>query len=120
MRPIAALLLLALLLPQALFAQSQPASSQSQVSAEPAVTQYSLPPDKLVKATALYHTRIFLTVVGGLWSFIVLVMIVLGKVGGRFRNWAERLSRFRFLQSWAFVPLLILTLSVLDLPLEAY
>lgn len=102
------------------FGYSQPASSQPAVSAEPTVTHYSLPPEKLAQAKALYTTSNVLMVVGMVWSFLVLLAILGWRVGPRYRNWAEAVSRIRFVQALIYVPLLLLTLAVLQLPLDMY
>lgn len=120
MRAASILLFLTLLLSSNGFGQTQPASSQPGVSAEPTVTQYSLPPEKLAQAKALYTTSNVLMVVGMAWSFLVLLAILGLRIGPRYRNWAEAVSRFCFVQAWIYVPLLLLTLAVLQLPLDMY
>ena len=52
---------------------------------------------------------------------MLLLLAVLGfRLASRFRDLAESVSRVRFLQAFIFVPLLITTLAVLELPLSAY
>jgi STE24 endopeptidase len=41
-------------------------------------------------------------------------------VAARYRDWAESVSRWRFVQAMVFVPLLLITISLLGLPLRAY
>jgi STE24 endopeptidase len=120
MRAASILLFLILFLPISGFGQTPPDSSQPAVSAEPTVTHYSLPPEKLAKAKALYTTSNVLMIAGMVWSFLVLLAILGWKIGPRYRNWAESVSRFRFVQAWIYVPLLLLTLAVLQLPLDMY
>lgn len=122
MRTTTILLAFALLLSPIVVAQTQPSTphTQNEVSAGPAITQYSLTPDKLAKAKALYTTRIVLEVVGTIWGFVVLIAFLYWRVGPRFRTVAETITRRRFLQAWIYVPLLLLALSVLNLPLEIY
>src|SRR4051794_23434068 len=78
---------------------SSPAAS-SQASAEPPVTHYSLPPDKLAKARTLYTTQVVLLIVETIYGFLVLLFLLRTRVGETFRNWAESVSRFRFVQAF--------------------
>jgi Zn-dependent protease with chaperone function len=99
-----------------------PAPQADQVMAAPAkpTTEYTLPPDKLAKATALYSLRSKLWVVDTVWSFVILLGILYLGIGARFRDWAERVSKYSFPQAMIFVPLLLLTTSILGWPLDAY
>lgn len=87
--------------------------------AEP-VTTYTLPPDTLQKAEALYRTRIAMLVVGSIYGFAMLVGILFWRVAPRFRDLAERVSQRRFVQALIFAPLFLLTMDVLGLPLGMY
>jgi Zn-dependent protease with chaperone function len=120
MRILATIALLALFLHPLLFAQTQSNSLQAQTSAEPVITHYSLTPDKLAQAKALYTTSNVLMVVGLVWGLLVLLGFLVWKIGPRYRNFSERVSRFRFVQAWVFVPLLLLTIAVFNLPLDMY
>jgi Zn-dependent protease with chaperone function len=99
--------------------QQEPAVSASQKSSAPA-TAYTLPPDKLAKAKALYDLHGKLNILGTIWSFVVLLALLYWGVAARYRNWAESTSRWSFVQALIAVPLLLLTLDLLDLPLEIY
>ncbi|HEY6271685.1 MAG TPA: M48 family metallopeptidase [Terriglobales bacterium] len=99
---------------------SSPAPSASETLATGPTTTYTLPPDKLEKAKALYHLHGWLAVIGTVWSLVVLLGILYLGVMARYRDWGERFSRYSFLQAWLVVPLLLLTLTVLDLPLNAF
>jgi STE24 endopeptidase len=120
MRILATIAVFALALHSIVFAQTESNSLQAQASAEPVITHYSLPPDKLEQAKALYTTSNVLMVVGLVWGLLVLAGFLVWKVGPRYRNLTERISRFRFVQAWIFVPLLLLTIAVLNLPLDMY
>ena len=84
------------------------------------ITEYRLPPDKLEKAAALYTTALRLFFVGTFYGIAVLVGVLWLRVSARFRDLAERASRYRFVQALIFVPLLTLTTDVLELPLGIY
>ena len=87
-------------------------------AADPAT--YTLPPETLKKAEALYRTQIAMLVVGTVYSFGLLWLMLARRVAPRFRDLAERVSSRRFVQVLVFAPLFLLTLDVLQLPLSLY
>jgi len=91
-----------------------PAAPQTQT------TQYTLPPDKLAKAKALYDLRGKLRIIDTLFSLLVLLALLYFGVAAKYRDVAEQGSKYRFVQALIFVPLLMLTLTALGLPLDAY
>jgi STE24 endopeptidase len=99
-------------------ASPAPAAAQSAPATE--TTEYKLPPDKLAKATALYKLRGKLRIFETVYSLLVLLAILALGVSARYRDWAERVSSKRFVQALVFIPLLMLTITVLGLPLDAY
>jgi STE24 endopeptidase len=99
-------------------ASPAPAAAQSTPATE--TTEYKLPPDKLAKAKALYELRGKLRIIDTVYSLIVLLAILSLGIAAWYRDWAERVSKYRFVQALIFVPLLMLTLTVLGLPLDAY
>ena len=90
------------------------------------ITHYTLPPDKLAKAQALYRTRVIMFVVGSAYGLGVLVLIIALRLGSRVRDRAERFTercgwqRASFAQAAIVVPLLVLSIDVLSLPLGVY
>ena len=121
MSPSASLLAAALLAP-ALFAQPSPIpqSTPSAASASPTQSTYTLSPEKREKAIAYSRARYALHFAAFVWGVLVLAGIVALRLGPRFRDRAESLSRRRFGQAAVFVPLLFVTQSVLMLPIYAY
>jgi STE24 endopeptidase len=99
-------------------ASATPAAIQSALASQ--TTQYTLPPDKLAKSKALYELRGKLRIIDTAYSLIVLLAILSLGVAAKYRDWAERVSKHRFVQALIFVPLFIFTLTVLGLPLDAY
>ncbi|HYL93170.1 MAG TPA: M48 family metalloprotease, partial [Alphaproteobacteria bacterium] len=81
---------------------------------------YTLPPDKLEKARALYILDGKLIVISSVYSFIVLLALLSFGIVARYRNWAEKASSKRFVQALIVVPLLLLTLDILHLPFRIY
>jgi STE24 endopeptidase len=84
------------------------------------VTEYSLPPDKLAKAEALYKTRTILYLVDMVFGIAVLWVLLKLRVAPVFRDLAERASSNPFMQALIFVPLLILLVAAVSMPIEVY
>jgi Zn-dependent protease with chaperone function len=84
------------------------------------VTEYSLPPDKLAKAKALYETQTVLYLVDLVFGIVVLWVLLKLRLAPVFRDLAERVSKNRFVQAFVFVPLLILLIAVIGLPIDTY
>jgi len=84
------------------------------------VKSYSLPPEKYEKAISYSRTQYRLHFIGTAYSLLILLFILSRRIAPVFRDWAERLSRRRFLQALVFVPLLLLVLDIFKLPLDIY
>lgn len=110
-------LFLSVLFPPAAPAQDTPTAVQPPTTA---ITHYTLPPDKLEKAHALYTVRTTLHF-GEIIYGIVLLLIILGiKLGPRLRDLAERVTHSRFGQAFIFVPLLTIVIDLCTLPFGIY
>jgi Zn-dependent protease with chaperone function len=126
MKLLASLLLLVLsfsLVPGKTFAQSSTASpSPSAVQAAPQTqtTEYTLPPDKLAKSTALYNLRGKLRIFDAIYGLLVLLVLLYFGVAAKYRDIAEAAGRNRFVQALVFVALFLITTTALQLPLDAY
>ncbi len=99
---------------------SQSSSSGSKTPEQTRTEQYTLSHERQAKAVAysragytLYFVSYFL---GGLFLFLIL------RLGwaAKFRDIAESVSDKKWIQALVFVPLLFVTLDVLDLPVHAY
>jgi STE24 endopeptidase len=99
---------------------SQTSPSESETSERTRTEQYTLSHERQAKAVAysragytLYFASYFL---GGLFLFLIL------RLGwaAKFRDIAENVSDKKWIQGLLFVPLLFLTIGVLDLPLHLY
>src|SRR6185312_12127118 len=102
-------------------AAAAPSASVTALSSQSApTTEYTLPPDKLAKSKALYEISGRMRTVGTIWGFVVLLGILYLGVVARFRDWAERASKYSFPQALIAVPLFVIVVSVLDWPLSAY
>ena len=84
------------------------------------VTEYTLPPDLYKKALDVNRIYFRLRLIGFVYGLIVLWLILHWKLGPKYRDWAERSSAKRFLQTLVFSPPLLLTIAVLTLPLDIY
>jgi STE24 endopeptidase len=98
----------------------QGAAPQPQASEQTKTEQYTLSQERYEKAVAysradytLYFVSYFL---GGLFLFLLLRL----GVAAKFRDFAENVSEKRWVQGLVFIPLLFLTIDVLDLPISVY
>src|SRR6266700_1302848 len=105
-------------LPQASSASPNPVAAEA--TPQTLTTEYTLPPDKFQKAKALYELRGKLLIIETVYSLLVLLAILYLGVGVRYRNWAEKAGKSRFVQALIFVPLFMLTMTMLRLPFDAY
>src|SRR2546423_8386324 len=101
-------------------AEATPQATLSPAEKRPSVQAYTLPPEKYEQAIAFSRARWALHFVGVAYSLALLLILLALKVAPKFRDWAEAVSRYRFVQALIFVPLLLLTLDVLNLPLDIY
>ena len=100
---------------------SHDASPRVSASASTApITEYRLPPDKQAKADSLYITRTTLFTVSLFAGILLPFILILLRVGPRYRTFAERISKRRVLQAFIYVPLLFVTMAVLSLPIDIY
>lgn len=84
------------------------------------ITTYTLPPDKLAKAHALYLVDVWLYFAATVYSFLILWLILRWRWMVKFRDFAERVSKNHFVQAVVVTPLFIAAISVLLLPPEIY
>lgn len=99
----------------------QPPQSQDTVSGQSKeVSSYTLPPEKYHQAIEYSRARYRLYFISIAYGILVLLLVMGLRWAPRFRDLAERVSARRFVQALVFVPLLFLTLSVLQLPTDIY
>ena len=63
------------------------------------VTAYTLPPDLYKKARDRSRINFRLALIGFVYGLVVLWLILYWKLGAKYRDWAEKFSGQRFLQS---------------------
>ncbi len=85
-----------------------------------AQTTYTLTPEKLRLAEALFRTRTVLYFTGAAWGTLQIILLLAFRVPPRLRDIAQRASRIRWAQCFLFTFLLLLLMAALDLPLGIY
>jgi len=89
-------------------------------SASSQLLQYTLPPDKLQKAYALYLLNSTLYLVTTAWGLLVLYVMLRTRFGVWLRNLAERASRVGLIQAAIVMSLFVLALQLAQLPFDVY
>lgn len=102
-------------------AQTAPEQKTGQTeAAEKPIVGYTLPPDKLEKAEALYKLDHKFEIISPLYSWLVLLAVLSWGIGARYRDWAEAVSSKWPAQLLIFVALFLMTLALTGLPLRMY
>jgi Zn-dependent protease with chaperone function len=102
-----------------------PSAPSTQAGASSVVKGYSLPPEKYRQAVAYSRAWYRLYFIDVLWGLLILLGILEGRLGPRFRDWAEgargrQRPRRRVVQATIYTTLLALTYSGLRLPVRIY
>jgi STE24 endopeptidase len=117
------------LVPSLCAAQAANPPSANPASATPSATSsptgasqsaYQLPPDKLAKAVALNRIRNILDIVSSLWGIAVLWLLLDSRAAHGLEEWAQTTSSRRWLQGLSFFAVLIVFLTLANLPLDVY
>ena len=105
---------------QAPATQSAPPPAQAAPAQANPRQAYSLPPDKLAKAIALGRIRNILEFAGSLWGIALLWLLLASRFAAALAAWAERTVRPRWLQGLLFFAVLLVLLTLANLPLDWY
>ncbi len=89
-------------------------------SASQPLLQYSLPPDKLAQAYALYLLDGTLYFVTAIWGFLVLWLMLRQRFGQRLGELAQHISRHRLVQPVIVMSLFVLAVELTQLPFALY
>ncbi len=100
-------------------AQPSATAYASESTGQP-LLHYTLPPDKLRQAYALYRIDVGLYLITTVYGFGVLYVMLRTRFGARLRDLATRVSRFRFLQAAVVLSSIFLALQLLQLPFDIY
>jgi STE24 endopeptidase len=106
--------------PSATSATQTPAMSSARVQPQNKIAAYTLPPDLYRKARNRGRIGFASRIIGFFYGLFVLWFILRRKVSAKYRDWAEKSSRYRFLQALVFTPPLVLTIGVLQLPIDIF
>ena len=106
-------------IPQAQEQQPAPGTPEAQAAAK-IVTAYTLPPDLYAKTKHLDKIELAFFFISPIYGLIVLWLFLRWKVGPKYRDWAEGGSKKLFLQVLIFAPLFVLTLDILNIPLNIF
>jgi hypothetical protein len=108
--------------PQAAAASQPPtaagATDTGPTRSEKTITAYTLPSELYKKAHDRSRIRFHLALIGFVYGLVVLWLILRWRLAAKYRDWAERSSSSRFVQSLVFSPLLLLTMAVFTVPLD--
>ncbi|HVB35425.1 MAG TPA: M48 family metallopeptidase [Patescibacteria group bacterium] len=98
-------------------AQTPPQSAVPAPAPTPApIRAYTLPPGKYREAVDYSNALNRLYFGGFAYGLGILLLVLAFRLAPRYRDWAERATRRRLGQAAIFVPLLLFTLALLDLP----
>ncbi|HEY6467455.1 MAG TPA: M48 family metallopeptidase [Candidatus Acidoferrales bacterium] len=98
---------------------TQSASAQPPVQPAVPITSYTLSPDLYRKAHRLGQIEFWGQIVSFFYSILILLIVLRSRLASKFRDWAEHATGVRFLQAAIFTPLLIVTLDILGIPIDA-
>jgi STE24 endopeptidase len=84
------------------------------------ITAYTLSPELYRKAKTLGRIRFSFRLFSFSYGVFVLWFILERRVSAKFRDWAESASHKRYVQVVIYVPLLIVSIALLELPLDLF
>jgi Zn-dependent protease with chaperone function len=100
-----------------LLIESQTAPAVSRASE---ILHYTLPPDKLARAQALYRIDVSLYFITTLYVFFLLWLMLRTRFGAHLRNLAERVSRYWLVRAVIVFAGFLITMEVLELPFALF
>ncbi len=100
--------------------QAAPQEAAQAGKTAPPPASYTLTPQQRARAVAYSHRRNLVYFGGVLLALAIYIFLWRAGIAVAFRNWARRVSSRRFVQCLIFAPLFIVTVSVLELPLDFY
>jgi STE24 endopeptidase len=101
-------------------AASQTRPAEEKNPGQPTTEQYTLSHERYEKAVAYSRAGYTLYFVSYFLGGIVLLLILRLGIAARFRDIAENVSDKKWIQALVFVPLLFLTIHLLNLPVSVY
>src|ERR1700733_12752137 len=90
------------------------------IESQEKVTAYTLPPDLYRKAKTLGQIHFALNLIDAFYGIVVFWLVLKLGWAPKFRDWAERVSKNRFVQAFVFTPALMVLVAALQSPLAIY
>lgn len=97
-----------------------PTTVASQSVSTKKITAYTLPPELYRKARNRGRVGFASRVFGFFYGLFILWFVLRRRLSAKYRDWAEGFSSKRIVQTFVFTPLLVLTIGVLQLPLDIF
>ncbi|MGC1187513.1 MAG: M48 family metallopeptidase [Candidatus Acidiferrales bacterium] len=97
-----------------------PSSSSSAPSTREAPETYQPPAATAAEAIAYSRAQHRVYFYDFAYGLLILIVILECRVASRYRDWAERATRRRFLQAVLYTPLLLLTIDIVSLPISIW
>ncbi len=94
--------------------------SPGEAVAQHTITAYTLTPEQLRKSEGLHRIGVVLSLASTILGIAVLVALIYARFGPKLQRVAESISKRSLVQALIFIPALLLTLSLFELPLEVY
>ncbi|HKO05779.1 MAG TPA: M48 family metallopeptidase [Candidatus Acidoferrales bacterium] len=103
------------------------ATTGSQTTTPPAtpgetqtIKGYTLTPEKYQRAVDYSKRKYIHYFVSAFYGLVVLLLVLVLRLGPKYRDWAEKISSRRFVQGLIYSPLLLLTVAALGLPTDVW
>lgn len=112
--------------PVAAVMQSTPQSASESIpqsgarSAGQSQQAYTLPPEKLAKAIAISRIRDTLSIAGGIWGIVFLLLLLMAGAWSRIEGWAQRRAKQRWVQGVLFFVVFFILTTIASLPFDLY
>ena len=100
--------------------RSETQSSPTAAPQQPKSGEYVLSRDRYEKAVAYSRASYTMYFVSVALNVLALVVFLRLGMAAKYRDWAESVSDKRWVQAMVFVPMLVLTVDVVELPLRVY
>ena len=101
-------------------ASSRTPLTPGELVAQHPVTAYTLTPQQMQRSIGLHRAGLVLSFGSTFFGFAVLAALIAVRFGPKLQRVVESISKKRLLQAAIFVPALLFTYSVFQLPLELY
>jgi len=94
--------------------------SPGEVVAQRTITAYTLTPAQFHKSEGLYRTYVVFSLAATLFELALFAVLIAVRFGPKVQRVVEAISRKRFVQAVIFIPSMLLTLFIFELPQHIY